>query len=416
MTRINPIYIGKDAVPSLLDYCETRGLRRFALIADHNTWRALGERVEQALKANHYDVTSIVLSGDEIIADERYLIQALLRAPLGECMFVSIGSGTLTDITRFVSHRSGRAFVALPTAPSVDGFTSIGAPLVLGGVKQTIICQPPTAVFADLDTLCAAPHRLVAAGYGDMIGKMTSIADWKLGSLIWNEPFDESIYARSQVAIDHCTRDTDAIGAQEEEGIRSLMESLIESGLCMLDFGSSRPASGVEHHASHYWEMRLLQEGRPAVLHGAKVGLALIHVAELYAQIRALSRQDVLDRLEAAALPNRDAEIDAIRQGYGALADDVIHEHRTFLDLAPEGFEQVKQRIAAHWNDIQALAASVPPPETITDYLRRAGAAIDGAALGLSDEETARGFIYGHYLRDRFTVLKLSRLLDLPLV
>ena len=413
---IDPIYIGKDAIAQFLQYCETRQLRRFALVADTNTYRALGERVESALKGKGYEITSVVLEGDEIVADEAYLIQALIRSPLGPCTFLAIGSGTLTDITRFVSHRTGRLFVSFPTAPSVDGFTSIGAPLVLNGVKQTILGQAPTALFADLDTLRNAPPRLIAAGYGDMIGKITSLADWKLGSLVWNEPFDEAIFKRSQAAIESCISHTDEIGQHTEEGVRQLIEALIESGLCMLDFGNSRPASGAEHHASHYWEMKLLREHRPAALHGAKVGFALIHVARQYAKVRALSRQEMLERLEAASLPDREQEMASIRKGYGTLADVVVQEHRAFLDLTPDGFEQVKRCIADQWDAVQQIAANVPPPEQISDYLRRVGGATQGDALGLSKEEVDLGFEYGHYLRNRFTVLKLCRILEIPLV
>src|SRR5690349_7140391 len=138
MTKIDPIYVGTEAIPKLVAYCDDQRLNRFALIADKNTYRALGERVESALKARGYAVTSIVLEGKEIIADEHYLTEVLVRAPLGPCTFLAVGSGTLTDITRFTSHRSGRSFISLPTAPSVDGFTSIGAPIVLSGVKTTI--------------------------------------------------------------------------------------------------------------------------------------------------------------------------------------------------------------------------------------------------------------------------------------
>jgi hypothetical protein len=52
------------------------------------------------------------------------------------------------------------------------------------------------------------------------------------------------------------------------------LEGLFETGLCMLDFGQTRPASGSEHHISHFWEMKLLLERRPAILHGAKVEVA----------------------------------------------------------------------------------------------------------------------------------------------
>lgn len=414
MTQIEPIYVGSNAVEKFVQYCQTRQLNRFALVADTNTFGALGERVEMALKDAGCDVTSIVLEGREVIADEHYLLETLVRAPLGPCMFLAVGAGTLTDITRFISHRTGRSFISLPTAPSVDGFTSIGAPLVLNGVKQTVVCQPPVALFADLETLRNAPYQMIAAGYGDMIGKITSLADWRLGALLWNEPFDDSIFKRSQGAIESCISHTQEISRRSEAGVQLLMDALVESGLCMLDFGDSRPASGAEHHASHYWEMKLLQEQRPALLHGAKVGFALMHVARQYAKIRAVSRQEMLNRLEAAVLPERDQEAAIIRQGYGAMAEDVIRGHRPFLDLTPEGFDQVKRRIADRWDTIQQIAGDVPPPEQIAEHLRQVGAPTEGHELKLSEAEIKQGFQYGHYLRNRFTVLKLSRILDVP--
>ncbi len=415
MTQIDPIYIGKDATGQLLNTAAAKGLKRFAIIADTNTFKALGSHVQNALKSKGYDVSSIVLEGEEVHPNEHYLVEVLVKAPLGDCTFIAVGSGTITDTTRFISHRTGRSFIGMPTAPSVDGFTSIGAPLILGGIKTTIPCQPPTAVFADIDTLTHAPPELIAAGYGDMIGKITSLADWKIGSLLWEEPHDEAIAKRSQAAIDLAIRNVDAISQHTEEGIKFLMDALIESGLCILDFGTSRPASGAEHHASHYWEMKRIKEHGKTMLHGAQVGYALITVAAQYAKIRALSRTEAMDRLEAAVLPNRETEVANIRHGYGELADDVIKDHLAFLNMSEADFDAVKRRIADRWDEIQATAAKVPAPEVIASYLRKVGAPTSAEELGLAPEEVAPGFEYGHYLRNRFTVMKLSRILDVPL-
>lgn len=415
MPHIDPIYIGKDATSQLLHYIEAKGLKRFALIADTNTFKALGSHVEIALKSKGHEVTSIILEGKEIHPNEHYLVEVLIKAPLGDCTFIAVGSGTITDTTRFISHRTGRSFIGMPTAPSVDGFTSVGAPLILAGVKTTILCQAPIAVFADVDILAHAPSALIAAGYGDMIGKITSLADWKLGSLLWEEPYDEAIAKRSQTAIDNVIEKVDSISQHSDAGIRALMDALIESGLCMLDFGTSRPASGAEHHASHYWEMKRLKENGATMLHGAQVGYALILVAKQYAKIRALSRTEAMDRLEAATLPKRDAEIAHIREGYGDMTDAIIKDHLPFLDLTEEDFDKVKRRIADHWEEIQATAAKVPPPEEITAYLRKVGAPATAEELGLAPEEVDPGFEYGHYLRNRFTVMKLSRILDISL-
>src|SRR2546423_1535722 len=101
MTKIDPTYVGPDAVQHLLQFCEVGAPHRFTLIADTNTFAALGGRVESALKGQGYDVSSIILTGKEIIADEHYLVQVLVRAPVGSSTFIAVGSGTLTDITRF---------------------------------------------------------------------------------------------------------------------------------------------------------------------------------------------------------------------------------------------------------------------------------------------------------------------------
>jgi glycerol-1-phosphate dehydrogenase [NAD(P)+] len=282
-------------------------------------------------------------------------------------------------------------------------------------VKTTILCQPPLAVFADLETLSHAPQRLIAAGFGDMIGKITSLADWRLGSILWDEPYDPAIAKRSQAAIDSVMQHTDTIGEGSEAGVRALMDALIESGLCMLDFGTSRPASGAEHHASHYWEMKRLKEGGVSMLHGAQVGFALTAVAGQYARVRAMSHSEMMNQLEAATLPEHETEIANIRSGYGAMADDIVKEHLPFLNLTEQGFDQLKHRIAEHWDDIQDIANQVPEPQVIIDALHRAGGPATAEELGLQPGEAQPGFQYGHYLRNRFTVLKLSRVLDLPL-
>ena len=327
--------------------------------------------------------------------------------------YVAVGSGTITDITRFVSWRTGNPFVAMPTAPSVDGFASLGAPLILGGVKTTILTQPPKAIFADLDTLVTAPRAMIAAGFGDMLGKYTSVADWRLGHLLWDEPYDESIAQRTLAAAQRCADQAGAIGEGSRVGILALMEGLIESGYTMLDFGSSRNASGTEHHYSHYWEMQLLQEGRPAILHGAKVGVATVLVARLYDQIKKLTREEVADLLEDSYLPSKEAEIARIQAAYGRMAPSIVADQLPFLNLTEEKYSALKARILAHWTEILAIAAQVPSGQEISRNLQEVGGPTRVSELGLTAEEQAKAEQYGHYLRQRFTIRKLVRVLGL---
>jgi glycerol-1-phosphate dehydrogenase [NAD(P)+] len=412
---IDPIYVGKNVTEPLLEFVKQKNLKNLAIVADTHTYKALGQQVENTLKRNSFEVHTTVLEGHHIHADEHQLIKTFIHAPISDYTFIAVGSGTITDITRLVSHRSNRQFIAMPTAPSVDGFTSVGAPIILAGVKTTIICQAPLAVFADIEVLRQAPHRLIAAGFGDMLGKITSLADWRLGSLLWNEPFDEAIAARSQKAIDKVIAHADEIGQASEQGIQALMDTLIESGLCMLDFGSSRPASGAEHHISHYWEMKRLKEGAETPLHGAQVGYALSLVAKLYEGVKSIDFETLKQKLNSASWPNAADEKRLIQQGYGEMADEVIKEQATFLNVNDEAFNDIKQKMIENWSAIQDLASRVPDSATIVNLLKNAGAPASYTDLGLQKEEVQPGIDYGHFLRNRFTVTKLSRVLGLPL-
>jgi glycerol-1-phosphate dehydrogenase [NAD(P)+] len=406
-----PVYVGPDALPELMRFCREHQLQHFVLVADDNTYRALGQRAEAELRGQGFDVLTVILKGDDIGADARSSFQVLLALDRVPRIFIAVGSGTITDVVRVISHRIGSEFISLPTAASVDGFTSIGAPTVIDGAKITVNAHGPLAVFGDLPTLCAAPQPMIAAGFGDLLAKLTSVADWELGALLWDEPYDAEIARRSRAAALGAAARADAVAAASEEGVRDLFDGLIESGFCMLDFGETRPASGYEHHISHFWEMKLLREGRHAVLHGAKVGIAVRISAQRYDVIRAMSRAEAADRLAEFTPPTRTAQEQVIRDAYGPIADQIIPIQAPFLDLTATDYRRLAENIVANWDAIQRIAATVPPDSEIKGWLRRAGGPVVGAEIGLSDDEIAQGIACGHYYRDRFTVGKLSWML-----
>ena len=411
--RPHAVTIDEHAVARLVEFCRNNALDKLFLVADTNTFAAQGRAVEKALHAANFDLEQIVFTDKEVIADAGHVFDVLIAAGAEPRTYIAVGAGTLTDITRFASHRTHSQFISVPTAPSVDGFASIGAPLIVHGVKVTVSCQAPLAIFADINTLCSAPQPMIAAGFADMLGKLTSIADWRIGRLLWDEPYDEAIARRTLDAVQICIGNADGIGAGDQAGIARLLDALLESGYCMLDFGSSRPASGAEHHYSHYWEMMLLREGRPAILHGAKVGVATVMVAELYDRVRQLSRVQVSDLLEAAVWPARAEEVLQIEAAYGDLAGDVIAEHEAFLDLSLAEADALQHKILVHWDEIQAIAAQVPPASVVADLLRRVGGPTTAVELGFDENERALAVANGHYLRNRFTVRKLMKVLGL---
>ncbi|WP_055107274.1 sn-glycerol-1-phosphate dehydrogenase [Paenibacillus ihumii] len=284
--HLEKIVLEAEAIRKVAPFLMERSLHRPLIVADQNTSDAAGKALIESLQSQGLQGELCLLepnAAGDVVADEQAVVQLLLEVKPGTTDgLIAVGAGTIHDIVRFVSHKTGIPFISVPTAPSVDGFTSAGAPLIIRGIKKTVAAVPPIAIFADLHILMQAPQPLIAAGFGDMLGKYTSLFDWKVSRLTGGEPYNEQAANITEQALQSCVRHAAQIGQRTEEGVRVLMTALIESGIAMLMFGQSHPASGAEHHLSHYWEMEYLRRGSRALLHGAKVGVACAEISRLY--------------------------------------------------------------------------------------------------------------------------------------
>ncbi|MBO7744780.1 sn-glycerol-1-phosphate dehydrogenase [Paenibacillus sp. MWE-103] len=335
------------ALAKVAPYLKARGCASVGLVADANTWAAAGERLAESLREAGIAHAVVRVKPDgqgDVIADERTIVQVLLETPKEARAILAVGSGTIHDVVRFVCAQTDRAFVSVPTAASVDGFTSVGAPIITGGFKQTVPAIAPEAIFADLDVLAAAPRRMTAAGFGDMLGKFTSLADWRFSAEQAGEPFCPLAYELTEQALTRCLEAVDEIASGSARGVEVLMEALLLSGWSMLLVGHSRPASGGEHHLSHHWEMAYLKEGRRQLLHGAKVGVAAVMLAKLY-----------------------------------------------------------RERLAGAY---PAVFGDLPDAERLRTWLRQAGGPSDPGDIGLTEALIGESLREAYLLRDRYTGLK----------
>jgi len=413
MSEPSPIMIGPQAPEQAARWAAGRGLQNFVLVEDERTRAALGERVERSFTAEGLTVRPCVLAGAEVVADGSRILEVLVAAEPRPDAYLAVGSGTITDIARFVSHRTGVPFLSFPTAPSVDGYASISAPLVIGRYKQTVAAQAPLAIFADLPTLCSAPRAMIAAGFGDMLGKYTSLADWRLSHLAWGDRYDESVAERTRDALERTVRSVDGIAEAGPEEVAHLMRALVDSGLAMLAFRDSRPASGSEHHLSHFWEMRLLLAGRPAILHGAKVGVGCLRAARWFAAIGALDRNEARARLASTPPPSCEDEIAGIREIYGPAAEQIITAHSAFLDISASRRAALRRLLVERWDEVRSICEEVPSVTYLSALLTRAGGPTELEVLGISAAEAELAEHYAHYLRPRFTIPKLARMLGM---
>jgi glycerol-1-phosphate dehydrogenase [NAD(P)+] len=159
--------------------------------------------------------------------------------------------------------------------------------------------------------------------------------------------------------------------------------------------------------------MRLLQERRPPILHGARVAIGTLLAAQRYEALRSLTEQDVVTRLAQACPPDREAESSRIRTAFGPTAGWITAEYEPFLERMEESFGAWRQRILDGWADVCRIAAGVPPPEELAELLKQAGAPSRPQDVGLEKDDVQQALHFAHYLRNRFTVNTVGQMLGL---
>ena len=323
------ISMEKGALQKIAPYVVSQGYKQVSVVYDENTGEAAGRKVAGLLGDAGITVSEVLLNANkagDVIADEAFIVELLLALSHSSEAVLAVGSGTIHDLVRIVCFKMNIPFISVPTAASVDGFTSAGAPLVIRGVKQTFQATAPHAIFADLEVLSAAPQVLTAAGFGDMLGKFTSLADWKVSRDLGKEPFCPLAYQMTEEALNRCVLHVDDIAEGSEKGVSILLDALLVSGISMLMIDHSRPASGGEHHISHRLEMKFMEQGRHAILHGAKVGVASALLTDIY---RDLYHAENVSAFEAYKnLPQREQMQDWLSKvgGPATLADMNVSE------------------------------------------------------------------------------------------
>lgn len=341
---IQAIRVGSGVIQELPGILRDLGASHIFLVADNYTYEAAGRQVEQLLDQAGLSYHKRVFQTETPLVPNEYALGSVLAAMTSQDdMLLAVGSGTLNDVTKYVSARTGIPYVIAATAPSMDGYASTVAPTILDGFKTTLPAVYPAAIVADVDILKDAPMPMLTAGFGDIIGKFTSLADWRLSHQLNGEYYCPEVAGVIEAAVETCAANAKALAQREPQAIQAVTEALILSGLAMGMVGVSRPASGAEHQMAHYWEMDALRRGEEHPLHGNAVGVGTVLAASLY---------------EMAA------------------------------EYLPQGF-------------------AAPDKGQILVCLQAAGSCADPKELGIRRELCLESLLHAMELRDRFTVQKL---------
>lgn len=226
-------------------------------------------------------VKEVFFNTDDFIPDEKSL-EILKQASESSNYVLAVGSGSLNDLAKAAGYDLGIPSGVLATAPSMDGYCSKGSALMINGKKITYTVNMPDDVLIDPSILCDAPRELIASGVGDILGKFTCLTDWRLSHIINGEEIDQVAYSMMEKARSECVDNFESIKNYESSGTLKLMNALVTAGLAMAECGNSRPASGSEHHMSHFLEMDFVSRDERIPPHGIKVAIGTLISMEIY--------------------------------------------------------------------------------------------------------------------------------------
>lgn len=345
--------------------------------------------------------------------DEATVGELLFQMPLDYDLAVAVGTGAINDMTRFFSHRTGRPFFTVATAAPMDGFASSIGVLNINHLKTTVDAQTPTAIIGDTDILKNAPYRMIAAGLGDLLGKFTCLCDWKLSRVINTEHYCESIVSLVENCVRDVLKDANKTADRDPEILGDIMNGLVLTGVAMSLYGDSRPASGCEHHMSHYWEMMFEQKGERAAPHGTQVGVGTVLILKAVEELLKRKTIDFDAAREHARAYDSDKWADEILAAYGSAADGImILEKKAQKNNSQKVLSRI-DAMEAHWDEIVKILQELPSSAYVASLLEDLQSPDVPLEIGVDRELLKNTFLYCKEVRARYTFLQMLWDLDL---
>jgi glycerol-1-phosphate dehydrogenase [NAD(P)+] len=393
------LYSAMDASKVLAEDCQAIYRNRSVLLlSDPETDAVAGAKVRQELEQAQVSLEHYFLPSNPVATD--HLVEKIQTVSRDKALIISVGSGTVNDLGKYAADQNGIDFWSMPTAPSMNGYTSGIAAIKVKGVKRTLPAVPPQRIYVFPGVVQQAPLKLRQAGFCDVLAKVVSDIDWQCESLLFSDSYC-GLPASMMTAVEKTYSDyPEEIGRGDESAVMGLFNGLLLSGIAMSLAGSSAPASGGEHLVSHFWDMREPITGREPELHGLQVGVGIILSTACYRRLAQLNKADLPQQAERvfSATTARIPEI------WGPNADEVAKQFQNkraallkFDTLLPQ-----------HWEELQELFRQVQPPEHFVELFTRTGAPFSLEAFRLTQDEFMLAALNSRAIRERITVLDLA--------
>lgn len=360
-----------------------------ALVCDNNTWKALGQKLSEALTGADYRITLVNLGSAP--KPDMGMVEYICGASANCKAIIAVGSGTINDLVKLSAHRLQKPYAVCGTAPSMNGYLSTNAAIMIEGHKQSLKAALPCAALFDLNVLQSAPDRLTHAGIGDSACRSTAQADWLLSHHLLNTPYDPLPFKLL------APYEADMFKGNAE----ALITTLLLSGLGMTLCGGSYPASQGEHLVAHYMEMRF-PETSHKTLHGEQIAVTTLFMSALQHGLLGLPG---VPQWIASSLPDRTYCL----KHFGAETGESVWKEWSAKLEAIGNRKQFNERLANNWPEIRMdIARVIIPPSTIERALNQVHAPLSVLDLGWDVEQFTAAAHNAYLIRNRFTFLDLG--------
>jgi glycerol-1-phosphate dehydrogenase [NAD(P)+] len=406
------VKIGSGVIGDVVDvFRECFGNQRAVIVADCNTYAAAGRLVKKYFCEKDHALQDLFLFEEDHVAAHYETVERLVASfSQHDAIPIAVGSGAINDVTKLAAYETGRSYMSVATAASMDGYTAFGASITRSGSKQTFYCPAPTAFLADIDIICAAPPEMNAAGYADLIAKVTAGADWIVADALGAESIDERAWQLVQPSLRDWISNPVAVREGQPEAISSLIEGLVMAGLGMQASKSSRPASGAEHQFSHLWDMQGHTFNGSSPSHGFKVGIGMLAAAVLYEKLLSVDGAALNPKRISENWPTLESLIESAREKHELpeMADMAEEEVRAKYISKEEVFSRFS-RLEKIWPELkQKLAAQLIPAITLREMLLAVGAPAYAEEIGISLPRLRHSYFAAQTIRRRYTILDIA--------
>lgn len=269
------ILIGDGVIKDLGNFVADLGVRKVAVVSGAVVKARAGDQCHNSLHMSDLKETWFLTTTSNMESVD--LVQKEIMKNDSEAI-IGFGGGKSVDIAKTVAHNLNKPFVSVPTSASHDGISSPFSSIRGHDKPYSIKTKTPIGVLADTSIIAGAPRRLLAAGCGDLMAKVTAVKDWELARDEKGEYFGKYSANLASMSAKIVMEESKSIGAGNGASVRTVVEALISSGVAACIAGSSRPCSGAEHLFSHALDYIAPNKG----LHGEKCGIGAIMMAKLH--------------------------------------------------------------------------------------------------------------------------------------